>query len=78
MNLAKLLLKLAPFKVYIFVILILLDLSIIYAAMDAFMYAAKKEDSPGNLQAAVVRGVIVLCFGLAMTVGIIWLYMQTW
>lgn len=78
MELTQLLKNLAPFKFFIFLILIILDLSIYYASFDSFSYATKKEDSPANLQAAVVRGIIILCFSVAITVFIIWLYMQKW
>jgi hypothetical protein len=70
--------KISPFKIYIVIVLALLCLSQYYVAFNNFSYAAKKEDSPANLNAATLRGVINLSLAIVATVFIAWLFMQRW
>jgi hypothetical protein len=78
MTLAEILKHLVPFKIFIFIVLILIDLAIYYSALDCFHYATKKEDSPANLQASIFRGIVILVIALFITVGIVWLFLQKW
>jgi len=78
MNYLVFLKKISPFKIYIFIVLALLCLSQYYVAFNNFSYAAKKEDSPDNLNAAVVRGVINLSVAIVGTAFMAWLLMPRW
>lgn len=77
-SISQLLNKLAPFKIYVIALLIVFCLSEFYIAYSSFIYAAKKEDSPENLNAAVVKGVISIFLALAMSGFTFWLYFIKW
>jgi hypothetical protein len=70
--------KIASFKILIFIVLITLCLSQYYVSFESFQYAAKKEDSPANLNAAVIKGAINLTIAIFASLFILWLAMQRW
>jgi hypothetical protein len=78
MDIPDILKHLAPFRTIILVVVVLLVLAQFYIAIETFMYAAKKEDSPANINIAWVKGVITLFLGIAFAVALFWLYNQKW
>jgi hypothetical protein len=78
MDIADILKHVAPFRTVILIVVVLLVLAQYYIAFEAFMYAAKKEDSPANINASWVKGAITFFLGIAFTVFLVWLYFQKW
>ncbi|MDQ7825537.1 MAG: hypothetical protein RDV48_22245 [Candidatus Eremiobacteraeota bacterium] len=68
----------APFKIYAVIVIGLFTLSEYYISFMHFSYAAKKEDSPANLNAATLKGFITLAVSIALTALTIWLAVLKW
>ncbi len=78
MDINQVLKHLAPFKIYTVIILGLFTLTQYYSAFSAFAEYAKKEDSPENLNAALVRGFIYFTVAVGLTVLAVWLSILNW
>ena len=63
-----------PAKNVFVVILAIIALSEYYISFSHFQYAGKKEDSPKNLNTAVVMGVLTLFAAVALTGLSFWVY----
>ncbi|MHC9544154.1 MAG: hypothetical protein AB9903_31960 [Vulcanimicrobiota bacterium] len=78
MELHQFLKHVAPFKIATVIILTLFTLTQFYSSFSAFAEYAKKEDSPENLNAAMVRGIISFTIAVALTGLVVWLAIMDW
>jgi|GEM_PF-2043488 len=78
MDIHQFLKHLAPFKIATVIVLSLFTLTQYYSSFSAFAEYAKKEDSPENLNAAMVRGIIYFFVAVALTALVVWLVILEW
>jgi hypothetical protein len=78
MDMHQFLKHLAPFKIYTVIVLALFTLTQYYNSFSSFAEYAKKEDSPENLNAAMVRGIISFSIAVALTGLAVWLAIMDW